>query len=124
MVDNDRFMAIMNEQGKRCILYAMNETKISVPLTDTCRFHYNSCSLYHDVYHKIITMSHTTAEWYDFNKDKAMIIADYGDKDLFCMNNMWYSPFDPAVLYCSSIYRRDCNGGTYVEEVEPPLSSK
>ena len=42
MVDHDRFMAIMNvDNGKKCYLHAMNETKLSIPLADACENRYH-----------------------------------------------------------------------------------
>lgn len=101
MVDNDRFMAIMNTKGRKCELYAMNETKLGIRIADACQDRSKNYSMYHEIYHKIITVGDQTAECYDFNKDKSMIVADYSDYGLLRLGNIWYSPFNPAVLYFS-----------------------
>ncbi len=108
MVDNDRFMAIMNANGKKSYLFAMNDTKLGIPLADACENRWKSQSIYHKMHHKIITVGGSNAEWYDLNKNKAMIIARYKDKYLN-INNVWYSPFDPNVLYSTA----DCSYGYY-----------
>ena len=38
MVDNDRFMAVINANGKESYLYALNETKLSIRLADACEY--------------------------------------------------------------------------------------
>ena len=101
MVDNDRFMAIMNSHDKKCYLHAMNQTKLSVVIADACVNRYKNYSMYHNIYHKIITAGDLSAEWYDINKDKSMIIADYADYPKPTLQNIWYSPFNPAILYFS-----------------------
>ena len=102
MVDNDRFMAIMNvDNGRKCHLHAMNETKLSIPLADSCENRYYDQSIYHEYYHKIITVGSKSTEWYDINKDKSMIIARYENK--YMLSNIWYSPFEPNILYTTNV---------------------
>ena len=56
-------------------------------------------SIYHDMYHKIITFGTRSAEWYDLNKDKAIVFTRFA-RDFHHVKNVWYSPFNPNILYC------------------------
>lgn len=115
MVDNDRFIAVINANNKKSYLFAMNETKLSISIADCCRDGLYRKSMYHNKLHKIITIGNDSFEWYDINKDKSMIFAKHqsynGDGN--CkgyVENIWYSPFNPNIIYCcakSELY--DCD---------------
>ena len=96
MVDKDRFVALINANNKKSYLISMNSTKLCIPLADSCKNRKNGVSMYHDIYHKIITIGDYTAEWYDINKDKSIIFANFKWCDA---ENVWYSPFNPNILY-------------------------
>ena len=89
MIDNDRFMAIINAYDKVSYLYSMNETKVSVQLADACENRWMDHSIYHDLYHKIITVGDISAEWYDLNKDRTMLIARF-DSQYLHVKQVWY----------------------------------
>ena len=109
MVDNDRFMAVINANGKESYLYALNETKIGIELADACEYRSRDYSLYHEYKHKIITIGSKSGEWYDLNKDKSMILTRF-EPDYHYEKNVWYSPFHPSILYCIHPWRSEDNG--------------
>ena len=111
MVDNDRFCALINvNRSKKSYLYAMNETKLCIPLADCCENRENAMSLYHEFYHKIITIGDGSAEYYDINQDKSMIFSRFDWKNV---DNVYYSPFNPNILY-----------GTTMEKTSARFSDK
>ena len=112
MVDRDRFIAVINANKRKSYLFAMNETKLSIQIGDCCSDGFHRRSIYHDIYHKIITAGHKEFEWYDINKDQSMIFSRYSKK-IAHPENIWYSPFNPNILYCattSSYYDYDKKG--------------
>ena len=97
MVDNDRFCALINVHNERkSYLYAMNETKLCIPLADCQEWRKNTMSMYHEFYHRIITIGDGSAEYYDINKDKSMVFSRFEWENV---NNVYYSPFNPNILY-------------------------
>ena len=107
-VDNDKFIACINADGKKSYLFAMNEKKLSIRIADACKFRIDAKSMYHDSYHKIITIGKHTGEWYDINKGKSTIFADFR---LHYPQEVYYSPLDPSIIYCVSC-QQIAHGGT------------
>ncbi len=72
--------------------------------------------MYHDLYHKIITVGKNSFEWYDINKDKSTIFAkhlpdydEYADETKGYPENVWYSPFNPSISYCACATKAGIN---------------
>eukprot|EP01084_Bolivina_argentea_P123424 218717_1 len=104
MIDNDKYMALINANDKESYLFTMNESKSIIRIADACVVRCMGYSMYHNIYYKIATIGEYTAEWYDINKDKSMIICEYKNQPKR-INNVWYHPLDPNVLYCAVEYK-------------------
>ena len=112
MIDNERFMAMMNAKGKKSYLYAMNETKLGIRLADACEKRTYAQSLCHDDYHRIITIDNQSAEWYDLNKNKAVMLTRFVWPNFVPISDGWdFAPFDRNTLYCLSSW-----GDVYKDE--------
>eukprot|EP01084_Bolivina_argentea_P281836 482294_1 len=98
MVDNDKFIACFNATGLKSYLFALNSTKLVIPLADACVPRYRAVSMYHHIFHKIITVGVKSAECYDINKDKSMLISQYEGTAVESSN-----------IWCSKI--KDCKRG-------------
>ena len=91
----------------------------------------DSRCIYHSMFHKIITVGIDSAEWYDINQDKSMIITQYKDNK-YELGNLWYSSFDPNILYTTNVESLDVykmgldlrNGEVYYEKVYTPPKEK
>ena len=104
MVDNNRFIAVIGANNIKSYILALNETKLAVPIADCCQIGWYRKSMYHDKLHKIITVGDKSLEWYDFNKDKSLVIKSCWEDDLLegYPENIWYSSYNPRVLYCAA----------------------
>ena len=99
MVDNDRFMAVINQNKRQSYLYSMDDNKLCIRLKDACAQRWMNISMYHDINHKIITAGCGGIECYDFNKDKCMMLKTYYNDPKY-FSNIWYSTLNPDVLFC------------------------
>ena len=76
-MDSNRYITIGPIYGLKNIYYNMSLINKSKPEFVSKNLVLNN--LRNDIYHKIITVDCSSAEWYDINKDKSMIISNCYD---------------------------------------------